>query len=193
MDIIVDAYNLMRLEITDALISEGQRKHFINTMRTYGARKKHTMIVVFDGGEFRWPVQETHKGITIIYAGSHHTADEAIIAYIKRNLGRSMLLVSSDRQLRDEAAHYGVELLHARDFYDRLYAAVGGGTQETSVAAKAVKTSQTADEAVDELMSKVMRMQIKPEDDQQLHKERASQSQQLARKERKRLQKLKKL
>lgn len=183
----------MRLEIADALISENQRKHFINTIHAYGKRKKHTMIVVFDGGEYRWPVQETHKGITIIYAGSHHTADEAIIAYIKRNLGRSMLLVSSDRQLRDEAAHYGVELLHARDFYDRLHAVVTSGSPQTSAAVKVIKTSQSTDAQVDELMHKVMRMQIKPEDEQQLPEDRTSQPQQLGRKERKRLQKLKKL
>jgi predicted RNA-binding protein with PIN domain len=183
----------MRLDLTDEMISEGQRKHFLNTMRAYGARKKHTMIVVFDGGEFRWPVQETHKGITVIYAGTHHTADEAIIAYIQRNLGRSMLLVSSDRQLRDEAAHFGVELVHARDFYDRVHAVLTGDAHEKAPVSKAVKTSADADAELDTLMERVMRMQLKPEDQESVEKERTSQAQQLTRKERKRLQKLKKL
>lgn len=193
MDIIIDAYNVLRLELTDDFITESQRKHFISLLRAYAQRKKHTMVVVFDGGEYRWAVQETHKEIVIIYSGTHQTADEAIITYIKRNLGRAMVLVSSDRQLRDEAAYYGLELVQSQDFLERLHAVIDNKAELTAHKAQAVKTSQEVQHELDVIMQRVMRMQIKPDDVEYDSRDRSSHGQHLSRKERKRIQRLKKL
>lgn len=194
MYIIIDAYNFLRVDIGNEFITQRQRERFLALVRAYGNKKKHIMVVVFDGGEYRWPVQQMHKEVKVIYSGTHQTADEVIISHIKEHLGQAMILVSSDRQLRDEAAQYGVELVHARDFWDKLYGIMGYADQEGVRQVKPVKTAQSTSEQVDLLMQQVKRMQIKPEDmPQEQEQEELIPGKQLKRQERKRLQKLKKL
>lgn len=117
MIIVIDAYNVLKQCIHDREIAEHERAHFLSELSSYGRKKRHKLIVVFDGGANEWPTKERSDGTCVIYSGYHETADDYIKTYLKKHRMQDILLVSSDRELNRVADNLDIPSLDAADFY----------------------------------------------------------------------------
>ena len=130
MIIIIDGYNVIKQLHGERYIDERQRNRFIHMLSAYGRKKKHRIIVVFDGGSHLWPSQEMIAKLKVIYSGIKETADEVIMNYIDENRTKELLLVSSDNELGHYASKYGVASICSKDFYYLLQEALQSAFDE---------------------------------------------------------------
>ncbi len=187
--VIVDAYNVLHTMVRTDRINENERKHFINLLSAYAKRKKNEIIVVFDAGPFLFPTTEQQKGIVVKYSGPNDTADDIIMRYIKNHQGQSMVLISSDRELTSAAQYYDVEAIKARDFHALL---VEHKVEKAKDRGQAIKMAEGSHEKVDALMRQT-KVPTKVDDMESPIEDRRSSAEKLSKKERKRMQKIKKL
>lgn len=190
MKVIVDAYNVLH-QMRSGDIREADRKAFINKLAAYGRRKRLEMVVVFDAGPFLFPSCDTQKGIVVRYSGSRMSADDLIIKMLRELKGQEIVLVSSDRELRDAAKSVGLESLGSVEFIERLHAEDEPEIQR-GFPQQAVKMHGTINEEVDRLMEQVRVANGKHEDALLSH-ERKPDARRASKQERKRWQKIKKL
>jgi hypothetical protein len=132
MIIIVDAYNLLRsIPPYKKTVTDQERTKFIVQLGTYGQRKGHKMVIVFDGGPHEWPFKENKKAMTIVYSGIHESADDYIKEYLEAHQAKDLLLVSSDSELNRWSARLNIpsidsiafsQLLHQELFVKQLIA-----------------------------------------------------------------------
>lgn len=120
MILVIDGYNVLKHIDPYRTIDDHERAHFINELKRYARRKKHNMVLVFDGGEYRWPHKEQVDGVKIIYSGGKKTADEVIMEYLYDHKMKDLLLVSSDHELNLFASKHGVASIGSDDFYRLL-------------------------------------------------------------------------
>jgi len=118
--IVIDAYNVMHavFKIYSKKVNERQRSRFIAQLGTYGKRKGNKIVLVFDGGPYEWPYKEHVQGVYVVYAGVHQTADDYIKEYLDEHRSKDLLLVSSDRELREYAARLDISVLRVTKFWD---------------------------------------------------------------------------
>lgn len=191
MKIVVDAYNVLHHVIKERHISDHDRKWFINRLIAYAKKKRHTIIVVFDGGPFLFPTTYQQQNIVVKYSGPKDSADDIILSYIKEHAGHTMMLVSSDRQLCQAAHVYDVESIDSYDFYQIIVPA-DQKMQLLHVQEQAVKMGQSSS-VIDEMMMQT-KVYKKIEDlEDSLEQDRARGSKTLSKKQRKRISKIKKL
>lgn len=186
MHIIIDGYNVLKQALGNKQISEGQRRAFINALGKYGAKKNHSIVVVFDGGPDAWPSQERDHGILVVYSGIKESADDIIKKSISQR--PHVLLVTSDNGLKSAAQH-GTAVIDSLEFYILVKQELA--PKEKLEHAHIVKTTKDQNSLVDELMRKDTQSIYKGES-QETH-ERRSKGQTPSKKERAFLQKLKKL
>ncbi len=117
MVLIIDGYNLLKHIDPYRNIDEHVRTTFLHMLKRYAARKKHKLVVVFDGGPYEWPHKETDKAMVLIYSGRRETADKVIMHYIKDHKSKDILLVSSDHELILFASKYDKVSIGSQDFY----------------------------------------------------------------------------
>jgi predicted RNA-binding protein with PIN domain len=117
MHIIIDGYNVLK-RVTDVTRStDQQRQQFIALLSSYAQIKGHAIILVFDGGPYDRTTRLEHNTIEIIYAGPHTSADEVIIALLKKFSPENTLIVSSDRGIAQQATERHFISLDAAAFY----------------------------------------------------------------------------
>src|SRR5258708_757099 len=124
MIIIVDGYNVLRGVLDGREASEQARNHFLAQLGRYAKRKKHKIILIFDGGSSPMPFVSDHHGVTVVYSGYVDTADDLIKIKLTELQGKDVLLVSSDRELNSWAAKYDMPSIEAADFYELLQSAL---------------------------------------------------------------------
>ena len=118
MIIIIDGYNLIRqLLSTSGDITEKERRQFLKVLGVYVERKKHKLIVVFDGGPYDWAHKERVSGMQVVYSGRHDTADDYIMDYIGEHKTKDIFLVSSDHELALFASEQGIPSIASPDFF----------------------------------------------------------------------------
>lgn len=186
MHIIIDGYNVLKQALGSKMVSDSQRRAFINMLGKYAEKKNHHIVVVFDGGPDVWPSQEKDHGILVAYSGIKQSADDEIKKAVLQK--PHVLLVTSDNELKAVAKHETM-IMDSLEFYALV-------KQELMPREKPVhgilrKTSTEENPLVDELMRKDSQTIYKGEG--QESKERKARGQTLSKKERAYLQKLKKL
>ncbi len=190
MIIIIDGYNVMKHHEPDRRISEQERSEFIHLMGRYAERKRHALIVVFDGGDAAWPYKETIAGIKVVYAGFKKTADDVIMRYIKDYANKELLLVSSDNELGRCADRHEVVSIGSEEFY---YLVREADAQSISSIDDPEIDVDGEGESLDELMQEASRqVPLKPED-QELNRVVDTGKGRLSKNDRKLLNLLKKL
>ena len=190
MKVIVDAYNVLH-QMNKKNLSDAERKHFINLLSSYAKRKRLQVIAVFDGGPFLFPSSEEQKGITLKYSGPNASADDLIVRIMQQCQGQGMILVSSDRELRDAAKKYHAESIPSPEFIIRLQEREPEKKVVTSQ--QAVKINPSSDELIDLLMQQT-RVPTKVADAEPGElKERRAPAHKESKKERLRSHKIKKL
>ena len=166
----------------------------MNELCQYAVLKKHTMIVVFDGGAHDWPLKERHNGLTVVYSGRKESADDYIRTYVDKQAMDNVLLISSDAGLCSWALRCGVESIPAVAFYALVLQEleqIKKVEQSHQKIQSIIKTSQEAASDLDTIMNEVCGTGVKSE-----HipaESRKGKSQKLSKKERLMMKKIIKL
>ena len=117
MNIIIDAYNIIKQIFTKDRVSEKERSWFLARLTQYASKKKHTIYIVFDGGPYERPTVEKRGVIIRVFSGRHTSADEVIKTYIEEQVLKPMLIVTTDRQINNFASRHKVPSIDSLDFY----------------------------------------------------------------------------
>jgi len=125
--IIIDGYNLIkqspRFHPKERLSLETAREALLEELAYYQRVKGHRIWVIFDGlgGGHLGNSLESYKGINVVYTG-RESADD----WIKRHVGRgeTVVVVSSDREIRDHTEKMGSVAIPSPNFEERLQRAL---------------------------------------------------------------------
>lgn len=152
MIILIDGYNLLKQRDPGAYVEDSARDQLIRSLGAYHKRRGHLMILIFDGGIYPWPVQETKSGVLVIYAGYGTSADDYIKYYIAEHHKDDLLLVSSDRELGLWASRYDIASMDSLPFYDIIVNTLAHHDKHKQKPGAAVKTTASDDPFLDALM-----------------------------------------
>jgi|GEM_PF-3089577 len=117
MIVVIDGYNLIKQVLGLSRVSHVQRDEFVNELINYTRKKGHFCVIVFDGGSFSYPYKTVHQHTTILFSGYKEKADALIMRFIDEHLGDELLIVSSDREIRDHARTKQKVSMPADQFY----------------------------------------------------------------------------
>lgn len=192
MIIVIDAYNVLKQVLGTTRVAESYKNQFINQLSKYSSQKGHTIVLVFDAGPFEWPSKERVSGIYVVHSGVNENADTWIKDYVSRHKSHDVLLVSTDRELGRFVSRLNVQTMDALDFYAILQEALkvfdsSGSEQKQTV----VKISDLEQPELDSLMLDASK--VVPQKAEDMSKDRASKAHRHSKKERKIVQKIKKL
>ena len=159
MIIIVDGYNVLRGVLDGREASEQARNQFLAQLGRYARRKRHKIILIFDGGSSSMPEKTEQHGINLIYSGYVDTADDLIKKKLTDLHGKDVLLVSSDRELISWASKYDIPSIEAADFYELLQSALAAHPEVgVDVVINEIQLSDGAEQDLDTLMEEASRV-----------------------------------
>lgn len=160
MIILIDAYNLLKTVLHTQFIQDAQRTQFLNLFERYAQRRfSNQIILVFDGGQNPYEIEENYKHLTFFYSGFKQSADDIIKKKLTAYKGFDILLVTSDRELRSYAKQYQIESLGSMEFYRILSDVMKiQDTKEILVAQTIHKTSEDKNKYLDALMEQGSRL-----------------------------------
>ncbi len=168
MIIVIDGYNVLKQVDANRKIGKEERGQFIQMLSNYHHRKKHAIVLVFDGGPCTWPSKEVIAKVKVVYSGFKKTADAVIMDYIKNNHAKDVLLVSSDNELARYAQKFDLVSIGSEEFYYLLQEALRNPFEE-AVEDVHVEIDESIED-LDELMQAgSSTVPVKAED--QLHQE----------------------
>ncbi len=193
MVIIIDGYNLIKQTTHDRQISEHERRQFIHMLSRYGRRKKHKIVLVFDGGPQTWPSQEVIIGVKVIYSGVKETADSVIMKYIHDYRTKELFLVSSDNELGHFASKHDIVSIGSEDFYYLLQEALRAPSDEKVVDQQPEIEIDDGVQDLDALMERASEVIPQKREDQPHSKQRQATLQRISKQDRALLKKLHKL
>lgn len=108
MVIVIDAYNMLKQDFGSIFIPPEAQEQFLDELWAYSKRKRHTLLVVFDGGPEVRPTKVVRDSLHIIYAGRQRSADDTIKELVETLNPLDTLLITSDRGLRTYASRYAI-------------------------------------------------------------------------------------
>lgn len=130
MIVVIDAYNAIRFfeKIQgERNVRENVKTTFIARMQAYAFARRstlHEVVVVFDGGDFRWAYKEQKRGVTLVHAGYGTSADDWILEYVGGKKAHEYVLVTDDRALGAAAGNNGVFVLGVEVFFEYVQTAL---------------------------------------------------------------------
>lgn len=117
MIILIDAYNFIKSISAHKFVDDRVIQLWIVTFQSYMKLRGNKIILVFDAGPFFYQTREVCGGVEVVYAGHEKTADDVLKIWIDCNVGQDVLLVTSDRQIRNHASNLDVVSISSQDFY----------------------------------------------------------------------------
>ncbi len=129
LHVIIDGYNVIRqsnhLSIIDLQDIQEGRQGLQDLMAAYRQTRGHQITIVFDGLHATHLGVQRHRanGMLIIFSGNGETADD-VIKRMAAKEGARALIVSSDRDITDFAASKGAATIGAREFEQKVSAAL---------------------------------------------------------------------
>ena len=124
MIVLVDGYNAIRRfeKIGDVEhVGESVRMNFIRRLGMYARMKRKTiteLLVVFDGGDFRWPQKEQKGGVVEVYSGFGMTADDWIAQSVTCAKTYEYVVVTNDLALKKRVASFVSLVLGVDQFFE---------------------------------------------------------------------------
>lgn len=129
--LLIDGYNLAKrgaiAPFLDSADLETGRNLLLERLAEYKKTRRIRITVVFDGtgGISLSREKDLHKGVEVIYSRQGETADEVIMAAIRRRPA-GLMIVTSDRAIINCAKSHGVTFLTP----DRLETAIDGTSDD---------------------------------------------------------------
>jgi predicted RNA-binding protein with PIN domain len=119
---LVDGNNVMGQRVGWHKDKPGARRRLLTELSRFARAKGVTMDVVFDGApEEFFPDGALFMGVRVHYAARGSCADERIKALVEASRERrTLLVVTSDRQLADYVRRCGARVVRSGDFRRRL-------------------------------------------------------------------------
>ncbi len=120
--ILIDGYNLIGTAHGNL---QKARDEIIETLRKYAANKDHEITLVFDGWKNGQREESRIKtaNLTIIYSRLGEKADQTIIRILSSST-KPWIVVSSDREIADFAENKDLAAISSDDFEDKLSASL---------------------------------------------------------------------
>ena len=121
-DILIDGYNLIGIGHGNL---ENARSDIINKLQKYSIIKKHNITLVFDGWKSGRKDQTRVKNrhVTVIYSRLGETADTVIKKILSVSV-KPWIVISSDREVSDFAANKDFAAVTSEEFEEKLYSAL---------------------------------------------------------------------
>jgi predicted RNA-binding protein with PIN domain len=113
MLLLVDGYNVSQTGWPELAIAE-QRRRLVDALTELASRTGVDVSVVFDGADAVWPamVPATSRLVKVSFSPAEVEADDVVLARVAElDVGRPVLVASSDRRVRDGAAGMGANVL----------------------------------------------------------------------------------
>ncbi len=192
MQIIIDGYNLIKQLFNVSKVSEKKRDTYVQQLINKAQSKGHTLVIVFDGGSYGFPTREKQGRHLVMYSGYRESADDVIKKYASDNRHLELLVVTSDREIRNFVHNLGMQTLDSPSF-DKLFSQeTTTELQRLSMTSNAPTTKTSADEnqELDDLMREVTDVMDK---DDAPKTSRQSSARKPSKKEKKKQKKLSKL
>ena len=119
--IIVDGYNFIGRHSGLSGNVEAKRERLIGWLARYSQVRGYHVSVVFDGWQSGWPDEHgiIQDGVEVIFSRRGEKADEVIVR-MAREWGSAALVVSSDREVANNAASAGAVAVSIAEFGSRL-------------------------------------------------------------------------
>jgi len=115
MMLVIDAYNVLKQK-PHHMISAEKRDQYIRRIRRYCQLREHTAWIVFDGGDYLYPVTEKHSPVAVMYSGDTQTADSCIQRLVLEQPIDNTVVISSDNEIVQYAREYGYISLDPQTF-----------------------------------------------------------------------------
>jgi len=123
MDIIVDGYNVI-FKISELGYStekcdiEVLRNRFLTLLEQYKEKRKHKLIVVFDGQGTGNSSGTRAAGIDVVFSREGFDADEEIKSIVRNSENpRHITVITSDRDIEQCVKKYGCRVVDSLAFY----------------------------------------------------------------------------
>jgi predicted RNA-binding protein with PIN domain len=118
MPYLIDGHNLIAYMPGMTLADPNDEVQLVLRLRQFAGRKRQKITVVFDHGiPGGWSRDLSTGPVKVVFAGSHSNADRVILERIREAARpRDIKLVTSDRDLRQKAEPYRVEMITSQDF-----------------------------------------------------------------------------
>ncbi|MEU3456474.1 NYN domain-containing protein [Micromonospora sp. NPDC006766] len=118
--LVVDGYNVTKRGFGEMSL-EQQRKRLISGLGGIAAQTGDEITVVFDGAERIHGLPPTPRGVRVLFSRKGETADELIRRLVRAEPpGRTVVVVSSDREVADGVRRHGAYPLGADSLLRRL-------------------------------------------------------------------------
>jgi predicted RNA-binding protein with PIN domain len=123
-NILIDGYNFIGTAHGNL---DKARTDFIKQLREYSRIKEHHITVIFDGWKDgkKDQTQSRSRNLTVIYSRLGEKADD-VIRKITSSGVKSWIVVSSDREVSDHAISNEHAAIGSHDFERKLYAVLEG-------------------------------------------------------------------
>ena len=155
MIIVIDAYNYIKSISSDRFVDESVVNRWIATFQNYVALRGNKVVLVFDAGPSFYPTTENHGDVQVLYAGQRQTADDVLKIWVERHATQDILLVTSDRQIRDHAQNFQVVSMSSQDFHKIFSNVIKQEHTREQVMQQTIhktKTDESDDQSLDRLM-----------------------------------------
>jgi predicted RNA-binding protein with PIN domain len=123
MDIIIDGYNVI-FKISELGYStekcdiEVLRNRFLTLLEQYKEKRKHKLIVVFDGQGTGNSSETRVAGIDVVFSREDLDADEEIKRMVSNSKNpRHVTVITSDRDIEQYVRKYGCKVVEPLAFY----------------------------------------------------------------------------
>ncbi len=122
MPLLIDGHNLIAHMPGISLQDPNDESMLVLSLRAYNARTRKKITVIFDHGvPGGWSRELSTGPVEVVFAGSHTNADRVLIERIRAAKNPSgLLVVSSDREVRQAAQGRGARVISATEFVARL-------------------------------------------------------------------------
>lgn len=170
MIIIIDAYNLFKTVLHTQFIESAQRIKFLKMFDSYAQfRVSNEVVLIFDGGQNPYEIEENYKHVTLFYSGFMQSADDIIKKQLMMHKNLDILLVTSDRELRKYAKQCKIESLGSMEFYRILQDVMKVQNKKEVVITNTIyKTIIDENTEVDDLMEYGSRLLVTKEIDKNI-------------------------
>ena len=122
MSYLVDGNNVMGQRVGWHRDRAGARRRLLGDLARFARREAASLTVVFDGApDEHFPDGSDFMGVRVFYAARGRTADDRIKSMVDAaRERRTLLVVTSDRQLADYVRRSGVRVQSSGEFRKRL-------------------------------------------------------------------------
>jgi len=115
--IVIDGYNFLKSVTGTKFINDMVLNSWLLRFQEYVQVRHNKVVVVFDAGPYFFQMQEMVGLVEVWYSGQSQSADDLLKNWLQKNKNSDLLLVTSDRDVRQWAELLNILSINSQDFY----------------------------------------------------------------------------